>query len=99
MAVIAVQTRGGFPVVRVVTATTTPGLFQMRALTNYLEVRNEGANELRIYTVEADSIAVNSNYIPILAGELWLGPAGLERCWLASSAATTTARVIAFCTK
>ena len=58
------ENRGGFPIVRRLSVTTTFGLYHLPVATKYLQISNGGANAVRVYFT-AEDYAANANYIEL----------------------------------
>lgn len=83
---MAVQTKGGFPVTRRITISDAPADADAAkriapARTIHLRIRNNSANEVRIYWTEEDFTAANTNYTSILTTEVWTEPAEIVSWW------------------
>lgn len=58
------ENRGGFPIVRRLSVTTTFGQYHLPVATKFLQISNEGAVAVRVYFTQADYTA-NTNYIEL----------------------------------
>lgn len=96
-----VQVRGGVPRVRPYAAIDDSGtVVGFRGVSNFLEIRNEGSDELRVYFHLEDFTVANGNYIPVAAGETFSGPIEKDQIWLATAVGDTTdARVLIYYTR
>ena len=60
------ENRGGVPMVRRLTVTTTFGAYPLPVTTKYLQIFNQGANIVRVYFTAADYVA-DANYLELAA--------------------------------
>ena len=60
------ENRGGFPIVRRLSVTTTFGLYRLPVATKFLQITNNGANAVRVY-FSAEDFTANTNYIELVA--------------------------------
>ena len=60
------ENRGGVPIVRRLSVTTTFGHYPLPVTTKYLQIFNQGANAVRVYFTLADYTA-DANYLELVA--------------------------------
>jgi hypothetical protein len=73
----------------------TPG-HRFPAVSKHVQIRNSGANVLRVYFLEEDYTA-DANYLEVAATSFWEGPAELERIWLRSVTGDAAIEIVSFC--
>lgn len=56
------ENRGGVPIVRRLSVTTSFGGYPLPVAIKYLQLYNQGANDVRVYFTEADYLA-DANYL------------------------------------
>ena len=98
--------RGGVPRIQRVTVNSTgrrftpngghtdPSVGRYNFTTEYIQIRNVGANPVNVFFLEED-FSNDVNYIAIAASGSWEGPAELNAYWM-KSASGTTVEVVAF---
>lgn len=87
--------RGGVAAVRRVAVDGTGRRYTLPFTTLFLQVRNVGANPLRVF-VTAEDFAADVDFVSIAAGSAWEGPAELGDVWLKGDGGNTTAEVVAY---
>ena len=92
------ENRGGVPVVRRLSVTTTgtagaEGL-NLRVTTKYLQIANEGASSVRLYFSQADFDG-DTNYIELSASDgFFEGPVEASRIWFKASGGSSDPLVL-----
>ena len=91
-----IATRSGIPKLFFETIQTTGRDLGLTSQTNFLKIRNTGANVLRFYVSQEDFDA-DANFISIAgSGGLEEGPYEMGRVWLRAVSSSTTVEIIAF---
>lgn len=101
---MALEINGGVPAVRKFTATTTVADFKVpNAPTKYLQVNNEGSDDVRMYFTAADA-AADDNYIILGANasgfEFFEGPVELadneSRIWFLADSGSQELTIVSY---
>ncbi len=95
------ENRGGVPIVRRLSVTTTFGAYPLPVTTKYLQIFNQGANIVRVYFTAADYTA-DANYLELAAttgvfeGPVELRATGSELHFRAQTGTTNPVVVIGY---
>lgn len=92
------ENRGGVPIVRRLSVTTTFGVYPLPVTTKYLQIFNQGANAVRVYFTAADYTA-DDNYLTLVATNgVFEGPvelrANASELYFRAQGGTTTPVVV-----